>query len=84
MVALGWGLFVVALPQAMAATECLVGCTLNGTSPLDDENVAVWDLRAACDPSTIGCDARAINYPPFILRLPGRAVGVGLGHRRIE
>ncbi|CAN0006829.1 unnamed protein product [Ectocarpus sp. 6 AP-2014] len=40
----------------MAASECLVGCMLQGISPFDEDNEVVWDDREACDSTTIGCE----------------------------
>ena len=62
MLASTWTLLSVSLHSAVAATECLVGCMLQGISPFDDENTAVWDQRQACDSFTLGCSVTAINY----------------------
>lgn len=35
---------------------------VQGISPFDEDNLAEWGDRSACDPSTIGCDVSAIGY----------------------
>ena len=49
--------------HGVGASECLVGCLVQGISPFDDENLAVWDDRSACDSTTVGCEVSAVMYP---------------------
>ena len=51
---------------AVNTNACLVGCLVQGISPFDDDNLAVWDNRGACDSDTIGCEVSAINYPAIL------------------
>ena len=62
MLASRWLLLLV-YPHAVGATECLVGCLVQGIDPFDDANLAIWDDRDACDASTIGCEIDARGYP---------------------
>ena len=63
-----WPALLVFCRAALAATECLVGCSLQGISPFDEDNVVVWDQRETCDSTTVGCDVTAINYPGTFFR----------------
>ena len=65
MLTSGWLFLVAVLQTAMAASECLVGCMLQGISPFDEDNEVVWDDREACDSNTIGCEVSALNYPSY-------------------
>ena len=47
----------------VSTNACLVGCLLQDISPFDEDGLAVWDNRATCDSTTIGCEVTAINYP---------------------
>ena len=62
MLAPRWSL-LLAYPHTFRATECLVGCLVQGISPFDDDGLAVWDDRGTCDSSNVGCTVDAINYP---------------------
>ena len=62
MLASRW-LVLLVYPYAVGGTECLVGCLVQGISPFDDENIAVWDDRSACDSTTVGCTVTSLYYP---------------------
>ena len=48
-------------PHTVGGTECLVGCLVQGIDPFDDENLAVWEDRGACDSSTVGCEVTSVT-----------------------
>ena len=61
-------ILLLGYPSAVAATECLVGCLVQGISPFDDDNLAVWDDRSACDSTTVGCEVSALRYPSSLFQ----------------
>ncbi|CAM9875458.1 unnamed protein product, partial [Laminaria digitata] len=48
------------------AAECLVGCLVQGISPFDDDNLAVWHDRSLCDSTTVGCEVNDVYEPPTV------------------
>lgn len=63
---LPWSVFLTGLVTAvwhfvaLEASECLVGCTLLGVSPFDDDRTVEWDDRGSCDDSA-GCEVETPN-----------------------